>query len=572
MLSKKMAFSLMGLITILVLALITVPAMAADDFDATFSVDSISTSSDHNAEYAAPIVVTLTFGLKVDGTSIAHATDATMSTLQILVEDKFGAQTSVPVGGTTQSNAGVVATGVTAKDIDRFTGGIQNNSQAFKFTIRAGATTADDVKVHLYVAAGVAELVLGSAKTSKAGALTIDLVGPDPATEANPELSDPTVMSIVTSPKLLVPADGYTGGAFDVVITLSEKPKAFAAAHVGVDKGTAGEPVYLGAVVLTDAQAGDPTDAGQGRDDNSTGTDGKLHRYRVTITPKAEDGDLVVKVNEFEDQVKGMRFTISVVSPIDGFPSYGAGEVRAATANKYTPVSNLREGVTKLTVKIKKAAAVVVAAGHEVKLTNLRVIPAGGYLIVATDLGGTGINLPTNSDADNNVPLASERTPAQLKYNAITKELPNLEAFLGNGGTIDLVSPNAGVIISEIMWGSDASLGTNSNSQWIEIKNTTAANITIGDATHKLLFYGPNETVPAKTAAVAATATAVAVPEALPAGVVDRVGTIDDKGGYWSLAGKGQSGRTGVGEANLPRVSCCYPDAVAQIHVSCGRC
>ena len=53
MLSKKMAFSLMGLITILVLALITVPAMAADDFDATFSVDSISTSSDHNAEYAA---------------------------------------------------------------------------------------------------------------------------------------------------------------------------------------------------------------------------------------------------------------------------------------------------------------------------------------------------------------------------------------------------------------------------------------------------------------------------------------------------------------------------------------
>ena len=45
-------------------------------------------------------------------------------------------------------------------------------------------------------------------------------------------------------------------------------------------------------------------------------------------------------------------------------------------------------------------------------------------------------------------------------------------------------------------------------------------------ATHKLIFYGPNETVPAKTAAVAATATAVAVPEALPAGVVDRVGTV----------------------------------------------
>ena len=53
MLSKKMAFSLMSLITLLAFAFITVPVMAADDFDATFSVDSISTSSDHNAQYGA---------------------------------------------------------------------------------------------------------------------------------------------------------------------------------------------------------------------------------------------------------------------------------------------------------------------------------------------------------------------------------------------------------------------------------------------------------------------------------------------------------------------------------------
>ena len=30
------------------------------------------------------------------------------------------------------------------------------------------------------------------------------------------------------------------------------------------------------------------------------------HQYKVAITPKAEDGDLIVKVNEFEDQVKGV--------------------------------------------------------------------------------------------------------------------------------------------------------------------------------------------------------------------------------------------------------------------------
>ena len=123
-----------------------------------------------------------------------------------------------------------------------------------------------------------------------------------------------------------------------------------------------------------------------------------------------------------------------------------------------------------------------------------------------------------------------------------------METFLANGGTIDLVAPND-LVISEIMWGSDASLDENNKSQWIEIQNNSGASILTGDKTHKFMFYGPNEPPPAKTAAVAATATAVAVPAALPAGVADRVGTINDKGGYWSLAGKGQSGRTGQGEA-----------------------
>ena len=205
-------------------------------------------------------------------------------------------------------------------------------------------------------------------------------------------------------------------------------------------------------------------------------------------------------------------------------------------------------GRQRLKVKVVKDPAVALAQGHEVLLTNKRVIPAGGFLIVATDPVMTGINLPKNADADDNTPKGAERSPAELKYNAIKVTLPNLEAFLTNGGTIDLVSPNAGLVISEIMWGSDASLATNSQSQWIEIKNTTAADIKTGDKTHKLIFYGPNETPPAKTAAVAATATTAAVPAALPAGVVDRVGTITELGGYWSLAGKGQSGRTGYGE------------------------
>ena len=39
-------------------------------------------------------------------------------------------------------------------------------------------------------------------------------------------------------------------------------------------------------------------------------------------------------------------------------------------------------------------------------------------------------------------PRAGARTPAQLLYNVVAlATLPNLETFLGNGGTIDLVAP-----------------------------------------------------------------------------------------------------------------------------------
>ena len=108
MLSKKMAVSLTSLITILALAFVVVPAMAADDFDATFSVVRVSTKSDHNAEYAKDIPVTLTFGAQVDGTA---------ATLTIFVEDKFGSQTSV------------TAPTITKKDLDSVQAGLQNDNK-----------------------------------------------------------------------------------------------------------------------------------------------------------------------------------------------------------------------------------------------------------------------------------------------------------------------------------------------------------------------------------------------------------------------------------------------------------
>ena len=97
------------------------------------------------------------------------------------------------------------------------------------------------------------------------------------------------------------------------------------------------------------------------------------------------------------------------------------------------------------------------------------------------------------------------------------------------------MSPNT-PWLSEVMWGSDASIvDDHSKSQWIELYNAGDAYTTVAEdaatdayeATY-LVFYGPNETPPAMTAAVAATATTAAVPAALPAGVTDRIGTIDD--------------------------------------------
>ena len=62
-----------------------------------------------------------------------------------------------------------------------------------------------------------------------------------------PEAVDaPTVVSIALAPGMLIPAAGYTGGPFDVIITLSEAPKAFTAAdHLDVTHATAADPVAL---------------------------------------------------------------------------------------------------------------------------------------------------------------------------------------------------------------------------------------------------------------------------------------------------------------------------------------
>ena len=75
--------------------------------------------------------------------------------------------------------------------------------------------------------------------------------------------------------------------------------------------------------------------------------------------------------------------------------------------------------------------------------------------MIATNIAESGVK--DNPENDKDEPKATARTPAQLLYNAVQIGLPNLETFLANGGVIDVVGPEK-LVISEIMWGTDASL------------------------------------------------------------------------------------------------------------------
>ena len=671
MLSKKMAFSLMSLITLLALAFVAPSAIAADDFDAGFSVMRVSAVSDHNAMYAQDIVVTLTFGAIVNG---AAATGG--PTLTIFVEDKFGSQTSV------------TAPTIKQKDINSARLGDQFDSKTFMFTIPAAATNADDVKVHLHVAKAVKEIVpVGSVKTSKEGKLTIDLVGPD--------AEGPGVVSIALAPGVIVPFAGYTGATIDIIITLSEKPNAFTAAdHLDVAEATAADPVALDPVAeqtaseiqtrFAQAGVGDPPRIRMLYDDGAdepgihaaintaaTSDDIEAYTYEVidpttgeahvdmgvvgaltieepdadatdetipaepskTLTvddghPKTvvvTDGDYafsdasdqidfptgtsrtvkptqpdpadfttavdyeagktlynarrslyaqyMTELNEYnaytaavdaeemiDQNARDMHYTDQFDAPVargTGYdmmlhpflvkitPKYAnknAIVVKVKTFDdqtvpipmKYIPhtvANDYVEGMDKLTIKIGKEVLADKTAGIEVKLLNEGIIPKDGYLVVAKDAGLSAVRSPGDAKKS---PATTARQPFGLTYNLIAGGLPNLEAFLINGGTIDLVAPAAGLVISEIMWGTDASIPSSFNSQYIEIRNTSGAEIKMGDGNHKLVFYPAGSTLPDMSVAAN--------------NVQDRVGTVGAHG-YWSVAGKGRSGRTGLGEA-----------------------
>ncbi len=141
----------------------------------------------------------------------------------------------------------------------------------------------------------------------------------------------------------------------------------------------------------------------------------------------------------------------------------------------------------------------------------------------------------------------------------------DLDLFFQNGGTIRLLGPAGSegqLVISEIMWGMDASQTTATTSQWIELYNTTGADLTLAqeaattstDAAPKFYRY-TLQFIPAGDT-VGATDHPNVYDSATGTTVLDRAAAtnpetdtgyvvVDEMGndpGYWEVAG--QSGRS----------------------------
>ena len=560
MISNKIVFFLASFVVFLVLAFVA-PYALAGDFTTELSVEDVSLADksfpeyehDNQMEFNQNTIVYVKFDKVVDyrggrtqdlgpGENFDDFKDTGVFThhdVVVLIYSEIGTVFA------TRSGASIVV--IEPRDQN------QHDGKNYKITFNTfdpAPRIEDHNRVLVYIKQGgvtaVDPAVAEADRKNAEGSVAFDLVYSDGQAVAPDgllyqdsnrntagEAKSPAVYGISRTDEIILPS-GVTE-PFTVRIQLSEKPKegTLTTDHINVTEGKATEVFFLRSVdafllagVDTNLTVGylPPTGRGPGH---------LYYDYLVTIEPKFENkNDIVIKINAFEDLVKPNRF--------DPNAPY-----------RYTPPSSENEyveGFDKLTVKVGKEAPVAKAAGFKVPIVKDKVIPGSGYLVLTEDTAGSSVHPPPGAiDAS---PKAHERTPTELLYNVVDVDFPNLETFLANGGVIDVMSPHP-LVISEVMWGSDASLDDGSKSQWIELYNAGAEFKTAGDAgaeTAYFVFYGPNETPPAMTAAVAATATTAAVPAALPAGVTDRIGTIDALGAYWSIAGKGQSGRTGAGE------------------------
>ena len=557
MLSKKMTFSLMSLITLLAFAFVAPSAMAVD-FKVTIEGPKVVTypATAETTAIAIDLIVTSEEALLEPltiGAAAANDTPAVPGNITGSVRDNRGFITSL------FAENGVTITDDLTGFADRT---VKQRRLIVTITPRPGADAGDPIIDEVTITIPAFETpdtrVGGDHDMSIAVTHTILVREAD---DVNYDAEDANVVSI----QRLRPGSQSAVAAFldeeispdpfDVRVVLTEMrfdrvaladktPDELAKELVAVGGGEASNLV-VGTPFARETRLANETDAvdtalphpDEGRYNNEvvnalpglpptatvpmpTGLDILYHEYRVTITP----------------QRRRAAYTLTV--GVKGFSGYGP-----------TLIDRKPNGREQLRIPVARDLRDL-DAGYRVYIPADIVIPAGGYLIVERAYSSEIVHPRGRRDRS---PMAHERRPPQMLYNIYQAGLPNLTDDFHSGVVID-VEYGTSLVISEVMWGTDESLNRPPHSQWIELYNPGDEHKTVGDdaATYDiderltLIFYGSNEfnAVLAKTD-VAATATTPAT-MALPDRVTDRIGTLDALGTYWSPTGKGQSGASGT--------------------------
>ena len=420
MLFNKLTCSLTRLVIMLALALIASYAMAGE-FSTDLTVDDstdVSRAEGVQVQYGSLVNIRVRFGKVVNYNDniAANATGDAGSgpdafakdDVEIIAYNNFGGTGTPP--GLTAANYPAPADPADGKN--------------FTIQLAAVGTAGEDPNTDIvsvlvripkhvvYVADPRADLDEDGVKTADgknaAGDITIHYVN------IQPTLGSPVVHFIRRPGEFALPVTSET---FNVVVQVSEEPKA----------GTFTKDRFL----ITNAAITQVTALGAFDADAafvSTGRDGKVYKYLLTITLeyKNDNPDIVIKIGSFEDQEE-------------------------PTSMKYTPPTTdagRTEGKDMLTVKVGKEVLKDVIVGIEVSGPKDIVIP------------GVGDSSPAQNGGGDNTEAAATETAAEKAKAAAA-------AAAAKAADTSVRIPQVGQIyISEIMFTGGGTLP-----QWIEISN-----------------------------------------------------------------------------------------------------
>ncbi|RKU15999.1 hypothetical protein C6503_13275 [Candidatus Poribacteria bacterium] len=226
MLSKKMAFSLMSLITVFALAFAVSPAMAAG-FSVSMKIhpdDDLSSEAGAQADPNKDVRVIITFGQIVQTDDKADTMKFSLKDFEVFAHDKYGQPKDAPG----------------LKDLKAFPPADGTN---YMFTV--SAPKSGTTRVVLFIDKDKVEAAdpgFARGKDDRKSVMAVYEI----AYRDDFDHGAPRVYKIErASPNHRLPVLTETANSFQAVITLSEQPKAFTKDHIYVTGGTAGTPIPL---------------------------------------------------------------------------------------------------------------------------------------------------------------------------------------------------------------------------------------------------------------------------------------------------------------------------------------